>query len=277
MRISFASDFHGNPDHYESYLRWIVHQKADLAILGGDNFRDGAPPDEVASQVRFVSEQLEPWLEQAYAARPGLIVAAINGNHDWLPTRHAMQKLHDDGRLVLLDHRPWVHRGTAFVGFSHTPPTPWYAKDFERLDLADDPPPEGEARAWDAVLEAAREVTPRDYFASVETLDTLLNGYTRPAPPWVFVCHAPPHDSPLDRLPNIPHPVGSRAVRAFIEMNQPLVSLHGHIHESPAVTGAYQFYIGRTLCLNPGQSADMHAISFDVRDPAGTLRHSVLT
>jgi len=40
---------------------------------------------------------------------------------------------------------------------------------------------------------------------------------------------------------------GSAAVRASIEKHQPLVGLHGHIHESKGVAK-----IGRTLCLNPG-------------------------
>jgi Icc-related predicted phosphoesterase len=42
-------------------------------------------------------------------------------------------------------------------------------------------------------------------------------------------------------------PVGSKAVRAAIERYQPLVSVHGHIHESRAVNK-----LGRTTCLNPG-------------------------
>jgi len=46
-------------------------------------------------------------------------------------------------------------------------------------------------------------------------------------------------------------PVGSTAVRQAIEEYQPLVSLHGHIHESPAANR-----IGRTLCINPG--SDYH-------------------
>jgi Icc-related predicted phosphoesterase len=40
---------------------------------------------------------------------------------------------------------------------------------------------------------------------------------------------------------------GSTAVRAAIERYQPLVSLHGHIHESRGVVN-----IGRTLAINPG-------------------------
>jgi Icc-related predicted phosphoesterase len=42
-------------------------------------------------------------------------------------------------------------------------------------------------------------------------------------------------------------PVGSTAVRTFIERHQPLLALHGPVHESKGVEN-----IGRTLCINPG-------------------------
>jgi Icc-related predicted phosphoesterase len=42
-------------------------------------------------------------------------------------------------------------------------------------------------------------------------------------------------------------PVGSTAVRKIIEKYQPLLGLHGHIHESAGFVR-----IGRTQCLNPG-------------------------
>jgi uncharacterized protein len=79
----------------------------------------------------------------------------------------------------------------------------------------------------------------------------------------VVVLHPPPYHSGLDDAPQLnPElemtlnaggvqmaPVGSTAVREFIEHTQPLLGLHGHVHEGRgAVT------IGRTLCLNPGSS-----------------------
>jgi Icc-related predicted phosphoesterase len=77
----------------------------------------------------------------------------------------------------------------------------------------------------------------------------------------VWNIHVPPRDSQLDTAAELdedfnlvligksPHliPVGSSAVRDAIERFQPLVALHGHIHESPGATR-----IGRTLCINPG-------------------------
>ena len=77
----------------------------------------------------------------------------------------------------------------------------------------------------------------------------------------IFNIHVPPIDSGLDTAPKLDHnlkpvveggeiavaPAGSTAVRAAIEKYQPLLGLHGHIHESKGFVS-----IGRTLCINPG-------------------------
>ena len=78
----------------------------------------------------------------------------------------------------------------------------------------------------------------------------------------IFNLHCPPYDSNIDSAPKLDKdlkpivspggemvmiPVGSTSVRAAIEKYQPLLGLHGHIHESRGTAK-----IGRTLCLNPG-------------------------
>ena len=77
----------------------------------------------------------------------------------------------------------------------------------------------------------------------------------------IFNLHVPPYASGLDTATRLDEtlapvyvggapeeiPVGSTAVRELIERFQPLLSLHGHIHESRGVA-----QIGRTLAVNPG-------------------------
>jgi hypothetical protein len=70
------------------------------------------------------------------------------------------------------------------------------------------------------------------------------------APRRVMVCHTPPFDTRLDRLMN-GQPVGSPAVRAFIEQYAPDLALVGHIHEGRGVDR-----LGRTLVLNAGALRD---------------------
>ena len=66
----------------------------------------------------------------------------------------------------------------------------------------------------------------------------------------ILVSHTPPFQTKIDKLLNGAY-VGSTAVRTFIEQQQPLLCLSGHIHESRG-----QDYIGRTLVLNPGTISD---------------------
>jgi Icc-related predicted phosphoesterase len=81
----------------------------------------------------------------------------------------------------------------------------------------------------------------------------------------IFMIHVPPHDSGLDTAPLLDEnlrptisagdvlrgPVGSTAVRRIIEAYQPVLAIHGHIHESGG-----ERRIGDTLCINPGSEAN---------------------
>jgi Icc-related predicted phosphoesterase len=76
----------------------------------------------------------------------------------------------------------------------------------------------------------------------------------------IFNLHAPPFNSGLDDAPQLKQglqlvasgatqAVGSTAVRDFIQKYQPMLSLHGHIHEARG-----ECKIGRTVCVNPGSA-----------------------
>ena len=103
----------------------------------------------------------------------------------------------------------------------------------------------------------------------------------------VFNLHCPPYDTPLDLAPKLDSnlkpemeggsvkmvPVGSTSVKKAIEKYQPLVALHGHIHESKGSVD-----IGRTLCLNPGSEYGegiLRGVIFDLTDKG--MRDFLLT
>jgi Icc-related predicted phosphoesterase len=91
-------------------------------------------------------------------------------------------------------------------------------------------------------------------------IDRALEAATDPETT-IFNFHAPPYGSKLDNAPALNpdltyvsggqaiRPVGSTSVHEAIKRYQPLLSLHGHIHESKGATR-----IGKTLALNPGSS-----------------------
>jgi Icc-related predicted phosphoesterase len=91
----------------------------------------------------------------------------------------------------------------------------------------------------------------------------------------VYVMHSPPFRTNLDRLFD-GRWIGSRAIRTFIENHQPYLSLHGHIHESSEISGHYWDRIGKTICINPGQSnEELYAVFFELEDVSTTLEHTV--
>jgi Icc-related predicted phosphoesterase len=106
-----------------------------------------------------------------------------------------------------------------------------------------------------------------------------MTGKVRDMKKAIFNIHVPPYDSSIDIAPKldqnlkpligpggepIPYSAGSTAVRKAIENYQPLLGLHGHIHESKGKS-----VIGRTLCLNPGseyQNGMLKGVIVDLND-----------
>ena len=94
-------------------------------------------------------------------------------------------------------------------------------------------------------------ITPMDTPTELteEELDATLeraHAAVADAPRRLLICHTPPYDTRLDRLMN-GTPVGSPAVRAFIERRRPDVAVVGHIHEGRGVER-----VGDTLVVNAG-------------------------
>ena len=106
-----------------------------------------------------------------------------------------------------------------------------------------------------------REVTEEELHTRLDALAEQVRDPRRA----VFMIHVPPHDSGLDTAPILDEnlrptvsagdvlrgPVGSTAVRRVIEERQPLLGVHGHVHESGG-----ERKIGKTVCINPGSEAN---------------------
>jgi Icc-related predicted phosphoesterase len=113
----------------------------------------------------------------------------------------------------------------------------------------------------------------------LETKLTALASQVKNMENCIFNTHVPPYDTHLDIAPKLDENltpklspggepemahVGSTAVRNAIERFQPLIGLHGHIHESKGFTK-----IGRTDCFNPGSeysSGILKGVVLDLSD-----------
>ena len=175
-------------------------------------------------------ESVQRWCEIAEERLRGSGVRCFidAGNDDELEIVEVLKQASyvemPEGRVVLIDDE---HEMVS-SGFANT--TPWHAP---------------------------RDIPEEELAAFIDTMASQLRAPERA----VFNLHVPPFASGLDIAPLLTDdlkpivvggeiatgPVGSKSVCAAIECYQPLLSLHGHIHESRAVTK-----IGRTTSINPG-------------------------
>ncbi len=103
-----------------------------------------------------------------------------------------------------------------------------------------------------------RDVSEDELMKKIEDMTAKLKNPSQS----IFNLHCPPYGTMIDNAPQLDEnmkpktaaagglqmaPAGSKSIRAAIEKYQPLLGLHGHIHESKGF-----FKIGRTICVNPG-------------------------
>ena len=174
-----------------------------------------------------MTQSLDRWLDMADGKlRGGDIPCILNGGNDdiWEIDDIIEQSpcvSFGEGKMLDLD-------GFSLISMGWTNPTPW---------------------------DTFREAPEPELAAKIETVVSQIPDMERA----IFNFHAPPYGTGLDEAPALDgnlrpmhggavmKPVGSTAVRDAIMQHQPMLSVHGHIHESRAVKK-----MGRTLAINPG-------------------------
>ncbi len=311
MKLYYATDIHGSEICWKKFISAGKFYEVDTLILGGDmtgkaivpiiaqgndrykvtlleqeTILDGreevekvvktihnrgyypyvTDPEEVAeisstpgrSDELFLSQALETverWM--AYAEEKlsgtGIRCYVCPGNDDMMEIDAVIAASKSvqlaEGRVVRLDD----HHEMASTGWSN--PTPW--------DTHREEPDEALLERIEAVISQVQDI-----------------------PNAVFNLHPPPYGSGLDEAPELTDdlrpayagrsliPVGSRAVLKVIEKYQPLVSLHGHIHEGKGTRK-----LRRTLCINPGSMYEqgiLHGVVMELK-PKGLGNYLMVT
>ena len=282
MKIFFATDIHGSEVCWRKFLNSAAFYKADLVVLGGDvtgkamvpvtshngywqvtvrgqtyrletreeleamltRIRNSGfypamvTPDELqhlsqeegAVDRRFTTEMissLDRWLDMADGKlKGGNIPCILNGGNDdiWEIDDVIDQSpcvTFGEGKALDLD-------GFHLISMGWTNPTPW---------------------------DTFREAPEDQLAAKIEAVAAQVPDMERT----IFNFHAPPYGTGLDEAPALDaslrpthggavmKAVGSTAVRDAIKKHQPLLSVHGHIHESRGIKR-----MGRTMAINPG-------------------------
>ena len=309
MKIFFATDIHGSEVCWKKFLNSAAFYKADLVVLGGDVtgkimvpviVRPGSfevtlsgethvveteeevrnieqkirnrgyyptrvTPDELAElneedgsiDRRFTTEMvntLDRWLDMADAKLHGGEVPCIvnGGNDDTFDIDNVIESspcvTFAEGKVVNLD-------GFYLASMGYTNPTPW---------------------------DTFREAPEADLAKRIDDVASQIPDMERA----IFNFHAPPFDTGLDDAPALDEnlrpmhggavmkAVGSTAVREAILKYQPMLSVHGHIHESRGIKK-----LGRTLAINPGSvytDGVLQGAVIDLNEKKGKVTRHIL-
>jgi Icc-related predicted phosphoesterase len=282
--LFFATDLHGSEVCFRKFVAAAKFYGAQLLVLGGDVTGKLVVPIVRRPDGRFVAQErlldgeraVEELERRAAAAGQYTVRLSAEEHQRYQADPDAVQALFE--RLMCERLERWLRYANERLEGSEvrivTAPgndDPWVVDDVirehggERVLLAEGeivevaPGHELLSSGWTNVTPWN---TPREYpeEAIRPHLDELCDKLERPETALLNL-HVPPYDSRLDTAPllgqdlkvrtsmgaQVTAPVGSTAVRAVLEERQPLLSLHGHIHESG---GAVR--IGRTLAINAG-------------------------
>jgi uncharacterized protein len=285
MKVLFTCDLHGKNHLYREMTSLALESGAQCIIMGGDLFPThiGKPlglitghadfQEGLTAQYRFIDEFLAPYLGEFLGIHPEICLVYTPGNHDWsFAIERLMRSLPGAACLHL---RSFTWHGITFFGYGCVTDSSFWVKDYARRDRKEDLP--YPSRYALVSTEHGLEFSERgDYAWKYGSIEEELSTESVPNPSrTICIFHCPPWDTGLDTLYN-GKPIGSKSIRLFIERHQPIVSLHGHIHESPSMSGFYFTRIGGTLAINPGHSSrTLHAVVFDTENPEASLTHSI--
>jgi len=284
-RMLFVSDIHGSETTFRKFLNASKMYKVDVAIVGGDITGKGlifiskkseGYETEFLGRKRFAQddEELQSLIQEvrkrgfyAHVDGPDAIeeIASSPIKAENLLKDHIMRSVKE--WIKLAEERL---KGSSIKCHISPGNDDIYEIDsiFDSSDFVTNP--DGKVVTLDDEHEmistgkanitpwkCPRDVTEDELGRTIEKLASELSNISLS----IFNFHAPPFNTYLDVAleldenlrpvikagqPNMVN-VGSISVRKAIEKHQPLLGLHGHIHESKAVEK-----IGKTICINPG-------------------------
>jgi Icc-related predicted phosphoesterase len=287
MKLLYTSDLHGETQLYQELLKLSIASSAEIIALGGDLLPSFAPSkryeDMIPNQKMFVDEFLLPFLKKIFQTTSVRQIFLIPGNWDLGYPYLFREPI--EGIIDLSQKIYRLRNGYELIGYPYVPPTPFRPKDYEKTDDPEAPwPPQKNPSYIRASEQSDRllSIDPHTYLRERGTIREDLNRLTKPMnyKKAIYIMHSPPLGTKLDLIQG-GNPAGSRSIKVFIEEHQPYLTLHGHIHESPELSGDYLDRIGKTICINPGQSAwasqglvKLHAVTFEIEKIEETLAHT---
>ena len=281
MDCLFISDAHGKINRLKKFFKICEKEKPDLVFIGGDilpnQFAFKSSIDDFLKKEFFLKIKK---IRKITGEKTRFIL--ILGNDD----PRVFEKIFleaDKKGIIYYIHNKTIKFDSFFVsGYAYVPPTPFQLKDWEKYDVS---------RFVDVGTvspeSGIRTVVINEDKIRLSTISEDLEMLSENAPveKTIFLFHSPPYNSYLDRTkldgkkvdqaPLDVH-VGSIAIQRFIDKKQPLLTLHGHVHESARLTGYWKQKFGRTFSYSAAHDGpELALIRFDTNDLENASREII--
>ena len=278
MRIIATSDIHQMISKWKELVEICKDQKPDIVGIAGDIF----PKDTyITGQSPFMVHLIK------YARKirdAGTEIVIIMGNDDSQNLIPEMERAAKDGLWRYIPEKVAEIKGYEFAAMPWVPDYPFGYKYWCRGEFSDnlriDP-----QQFTDPVLINSQNCFEiiRDYKEYLQGKKTIWQSLVDTAAQIkdvsksIWLIHCPPASMNLDVCAHGGR-VGSGAVLKFIKEYQPLLTIHGHIHESPKFSNnQWKHQEGNTLCIQGGQlGMDLHYTTIEIQDGAiVSSKHSI--
>ncbi len=275
-----AADVHGNKVQYDKIKRLARERGVNFVFLCGDILpKDGGSwsPENKVRTIKMQADFINDYF-LGYLTELGKItnVYLIFGNDDFISNYPLVKQANiknvhflnnEVAKLPISDQELYV-AGYPYVGL-----TPFQHKDWEKWDTRPGvmthkvfrdhgySSKDGKHYAVDYTTDIDRQSTIRDDLANLAKLSDPKKT--------IYVFHEAPFDTPLDMvapdnkyLKDGQQHVGSIAIREFIENESPLLTMHGHIHETLHESGDYKWSTGSSVSITASNDFSSGELSF---------------
>lgn len=253
MKFIYSCDLHGDENKYESLYKRAIETSINVIVLGGDLLPKNC--NREVEQPNFIQHYLSVYFDRLQNA--GIKCLCILGNDDIQTIDDIFNKVcmkYDN--VINIDKQCYTIEDCNFIGLSNVLDHPFGCKD--RVVIEENYEIQSQLSPLIFLSNKPSNIVIDNWYeyakSNVELMETLLEKLPNCSKGKdICVFHMPPKNIGLD-VTRMYLEVGSKAIYKYILAKQPYMTFHGHIHESPEVSGKWKEHIGKTLCVQPGQS-----------------------
>lgn len=272
MKILYVTDLHGDKEKYRKTLDLAIEKEISVIVNGGDMLPKLG--ERHLEQPEFINGFLRDYFRELQDNN--ITYLTMLGNDDLLTVDALFEDVCGEFENVhnIASKKIYIE-GYEIIGMNYILDHPFGCKDRVITETRYIPQRQlspfagiSNEHGYDRIFnwfEYSRTELPQ--------MCDVLDGLPAPENPQkaIYVMHMPPAGLKLGQLLYQDLDIGSADIYDFLKVKQPLLTLHGHIHESPDTEkGTWINQIGRTTCIQPGQTelydSKMVYVELDLRN-----------